>query len=205
MPLECYIILCARCYIIRLLIHIFVAGYVQQTGRAGRCGFSCSAMLYYNMEDIGRQTVTAEMREFCLTNSCRRNLIAEYFGYNLPTTNSISPSHECCNNCEKLCKCELCANRLVPSVIASNVLTTVNDGEVELSIVIQSALCDLFKLLDTSDELINCLTTSLATEIARKQMKYSDEAMLAADYSHLSMDTINYIYQTIDQCRQLKF
>jgi superfamily II DNA helicase RecQ len=59
--------------------NLLFTAYVQQTGRAGRTGASCLAVLYYNMEDINRSTVTGEMREFCLLS--RRQFMAEHFGY----------------------------------------------------------------------------------------------------------------------------
>jgi hypothetical protein len=71
--------------------------------------------------------------------------------------------------------------------------------------MIQFALCNLFEQLsETSINLINPefetgLSTSLAVEIAGKFRRYTDEATLSADYSHLSEDIVNYIFQVIGQ------
>jgi superfamily II DNA helicase RecQ len=74
----------------------FVA-YIQQAGRGGRTGMSCEAILYYNMEDLGKQSISHEMKQYCHLTSCRRLFIAEHFGSNIEPNNMV---HACCDNCK---------------------------------------------------------------------------------------------------------
>lgn len=74
---------------IRHIIHIGVPKtmeeYFQETGCAGRDGAPSVATMYYNNFDIrsGKHQVDEVMREFATSNSCKRNIILNYFGHSL--------------------------------------------------------------------------------------------------------------------------
>ncbi len=178
--------------------------YVQQTGRAGRTGSSCVAVVYYNMEDIGRRTVTTEMREFCLNSDCRRQFIAEHFGYGIE---QVLLKHDCCDNCERQCQCEYC--NISKSVEELTMPITIGEEKQLTCDEVYYALINLFDMLsNTGDDLINpALTTglssSLATVIACQHRRYTDQATLSRDHSHLSQDIVNYIYQIIEHFHKL--
>ena len=81
--------------------------YVQQIGRGGRDGVMSSAILYFNASDIGRN-VTAmddEIRNYCISQICLRQMIANYFMYEL---NFSQHMHFCCSVCQSCCVCDDC-------------------------------------------------------------------------------------------------
>ena len=66
-----------------------------------------SATLFYNASDIG-QNVSAmdeEMRNYCHSQNCLRQFIADYFMYELDFSQS---KHMCCSICETKCVCKNC-------------------------------------------------------------------------------------------------
>lgn len=84
-----------------------VAGYIQESGRAGRDGEHAVATIYCNASDLAPNVthLSDEMRDYCKTTRCRRELLMDHFGFPVEV---IEPKHTCCDNCEKLCKCEDC-------------------------------------------------------------------------------------------------
>ena len=83
---------------IRHVIHISPPSslecYVQEFGRAGRTNIDSFATLYFNNSDISKKThVEDSMRKFCLTDSCLRTILGEYFGF------SCLIQERCCSNC----------------------------------------------------------------------------------------------------------
>ena len=60
------------------------------------------------MEDIDRQIVSNEMKVYCFTKVCRRQFIAEQFGFEMTSVNN-----NCCDNCASICDANetLCAIR----------------------------------------------------------------------------------------------
>ncbi len=87
-------------YVLYLVSHNIFAAYIQQTGRAGRSGMSCEAIMFYNLEDLGKRSISSEMKQYCHLTTCRRNYIAEHFDN---TTESNRNRHECCDNCDNAC------------------------------------------------------------------------------------------------------
>lgn len=113
--------------------------------------------------------------------------------------------HDCCDNCEGQCKCDVCNVSCNTSIIDIAV-----SDEAEQRVVISqlsAALLHLFDMLNgSSDDLLNHASTmglsiSLASEIASKYMKYSSKDNLLNDYCYLASDVHNYIYQLIEQYR----
>ncbi len=48
-----------------------------------------------------RKAVTAAMREYCVSSSCRRNFLKSHFGEE--DSNSSSSNVDCCDICDMLC------------------------------------------------------------------------------------------------------
>ena len=130
------------------------------------------------------------MKVYCLTKICRRQFIAEHFGFEMTSVNN-----NCCDNCASTCD-------------NNETLCAIDNAAIifdEQAIAVKEALNNLFELLvSTSNDVINpALTTgannSLAIAIASKHQKYINKSMLATDYNHLSTDLLNYIYQVLEQ------
>ena len=70
-----------------------VTAYFQEIRRSGRNGLDATATLYYNANDIARNTFVQEsMRAYCLEKGCLRQNVITYFGF----------THEvqgCCSHC----------------------------------------------------------------------------------------------------------
>ena len=87
-----------------LTTFFFFAAYVQEIGRCGRDTASCTATLLYNSNDIGTNVahLQSEMREYVQLQTCRREYILNYFGFDVDPERS---QHDCCDNCRKSCNC----------------------------------------------------------------------------------------------------
>ena len=96
------------CHNIMLLYcKLFYLAYVQQIGRGGRDGVMSSAILYFNALDIGRK-VTAmddEILKYCISQICLRQMIANYFMYELDFSQHM---HLFCSFCQSCCVCDDC-------------------------------------------------------------------------------------------------
>ena len=95
-----------------LYIQLCFSAYIQEIGRAGRDGSPAVATLFYNMTDISNSAkgMTDEMKNFCKLDTCRRDYLCQHFGF--PSGSSVFVNkHECCDNCEKDCLCELCTEK----------------------------------------------------------------------------------------------
>ena len=83
-----------------------LSALVQGSGRAGRTSFGetfnsrkSATILLYNKEDL-KSTVpglTDEVREFCESTSCLKEILSNHFGYE----KSQSQNDWCCSNCSK--------------------------------------------------------------------------------------------------------
>ena len=98
---------------IRQVIHIGPPHTIQQnyqeTGRAGRDGKPCKAILYYNKRDIARNEPGMQdmVRNFCRNSgSCLRTLLLQCMDVSDPK--SVKPLHECCSECLLMCFCTMC-------------------------------------------------------------------------------------------------
>jgi superfamily II DNA helicase RecQ len=74
--------------------NIFSA-YVQEVGRAGREDMQAQAILFYNSSDLGVKHIRAEMKNYCQTKKCLREVINEFFGF----STEIKPLN-CCSVCQ---------------------------------------------------------------------------------------------------------
>lgn len=130
----------------------------------------------------------------------------QHFGFESHDFENANEEHECCDNCEKLCKCEACS--ISSSSQQHTAQESLTDAEAAERNMVEQAISTLFDMLSCSnDDIINSaftagLSSSLAHEIACKHSTYYDEASLAADHSYLNDDIVNYIYQVIEQVRE---
>ncbi|XP_062587881.1 ATP-dependent DNA helicase RecQ-like [Saccostrea cucullata] len=85
---------------VRRIVHIGAPStletYVQEVGRAGRDGDSAEAVLFYNATDAAGQNMTKTMKEFLVSQVCRKQFIADYFGA------KYTGSHQCCDICSQV-------------------------------------------------------------------------------------------------------
>ena len=99
------------CNHIRRVVHIGIPytmeEYCQEVGRAGRDGLPARADIFYNSYDISvsRKNMTEVMRNFVKSKDCKRKIILNYFGHNVP---DIEHSHMCCDFHVQQCRCDDC-------------------------------------------------------------------------------------------------
>ncbi len=83
--------------------------YLQETGRGGRDGDPCVAVLYVGEADLRSEHVSQAMIHYCQNEEkCLREILMQPFSGTSPI---VKPDclHNCCNVCEKLCSCDQCA------------------------------------------------------------------------------------------------
>ena len=86
-----------------------VEAYVQETGRSGRDGLQSTAVLFLReSEQQPRDEGTEQpMQVYCMNSSiCRRQLLMSEF--TAETIERPSSLHECCDVCQRECRCEAC-------------------------------------------------------------------------------------------------
>ena len=84
--------------------------FVQESGRAGRDGRQSLSCVYYSGHEIAKGKSTDEMREFCKSTKCVRELMNSYFileDDNGPANRSFDLCY-CCSSCRSQCKCGNC-------------------------------------------------------------------------------------------------
>ena len=96
---------------IRRIIHIGVPytieEYFQEVSRCGRDGLPASSVLYYNSYDLASsRNISPHMVELVKAEKCKRGVILNYFGYELPKR--TGPDHTCCDFHQQRCCCDDC-------------------------------------------------------------------------------------------------
>ena len=79
--------------------------FVQKSRRAGRGGRQSLSCIYYSGHDIAKGKSTDEMREFCKSTKCVRELMNSYFildDDNVPANQSFDLCY-CCTTCIDEC------------------------------------------------------------------------------------------------------
>lgn len=61
------------------------------------------------MSDISNAAkgMTEDMKNLCSIETCRREYLCQHFGFHSGTA-IFENKHDCCDNCEKVCICDLC-------------------------------------------------------------------------------------------------
>lgn len=86
--------------------------YVQESGRAGRDGKLCCALLLKSPHDLDRRYTSKQMIEYCLnkTGMCRRLLLYQDF----PNCEFSTKGCLCCDVCKNSCDCGQCDDHISP-------------------------------------------------------------------------------------------
>lgn len=91
-----------QCHVREFSLYI---AYIQQVGRAGRSGEQCTAVIFFNNSDLGRQGVSKSVKDYCKNDTvCRKTVIDAYFGFTSGTDSSTKAS--CCDICNTELKCD---------------------------------------------------------------------------------------------------
>ncbi|XP_070581643.1 ATP-dependent DNA helicase RecQ-like [Ptychodera flava] len=199
--------------------------YVQEIGRAGRDGMPAEAILYYNASDIASNVagMTCQIRDFCLTNTCRRENLIQNFGQHLHS--KFTYSHECCDNCEKSCQCATCLPKIFiphectsgpvlsgrqPSVVTeTDILScqSVTGGKYYYQKVseVHYLLMQYFRAENMCKphvpfpSLVTGLTETLAGRISKQCVQYLTENKLISDFPFLDKKYVDNIISIISQ------
>ena len=105
------------CPSIREVVHIGVPNsmeeFFQESGRAGRDGQPSVSGVLYNAYDVSRAKKNFQpiMRKFVSTDSCRRRVILQYFGFTISDSNREEFLHTCCDNCALSSNCNDCKEK----------------------------------------------------------------------------------------------
>ena len=165
--------------------------------------------MYYNASDIAdnRTNVKPEVREFCVTETCRRQFLCCHFGYEKPPT-SHSELHQCCDNCEKICDCDIC---LIDTLTLTDV-TENTDSDTEMDTVKQPDQTHLHNLEctiqayfamenQTRGSLYTGLSETLISDIVNNPVGFQDESELKKLYPFLQDIYIKNISSIISQLK----
>lgn len=175
---------------------MIIVAYSQEIGRAGRDGKPAEAIIYYNKTDLGRSTVTNDMREFCTTDECRRQFLCKVFGSSISATGH----HSCCDICERNCSCMTCA--ISDSEICEG---NPSSHKIETENLIFSALTQYFNAVNhqislstlLDPVLLTGLTSKLATDIAGHYEFINSADTFCITYSHIDNTFLSVIHDIL--------
>ena len=105
-----------NCPDIRQIIHWGVPedaeAYVQESGRAGRDGKRCLAIILKTARDLDKRRTSKQMIEYCHNKSmlCRRSILyRDFAACEFPSQGCL-----CCDICKTSCKCGECTKHFQP-------------------------------------------------------------------------------------------
>ena len=166
------------------------------------------ATIYCNASDLASNVahMSDEMRMYCKTKQCRRQVLMQYFGFEAV---SVDPKHLCCDNCSESCSCEDCQHLQDPELIldefAAALCSTPVEPNEEAITTIRRTLENYFKsensvVNEPLPELLTSLCASLASEIASDYVNIKHHQRLI-NYEHVRecyaeniLGIVNYVY-----------
>jgi len=87
--------------------------FAQESGRAGRNGRQSISCIYYSAFDIAKDRSSPEVREFCKSTDCHREVMNKHFKLNDTQSSTVSCSKcECCSVCASKCECGSCISHV---------------------------------------------------------------------------------------------
>ena len=190
-------------------VYIYFLAYLQEIGRAGGDGNPSSAILYYNASDIAenRANVKPEVREFCITETCRRQFLCCHFGYEKPLA-SYSEIHQCCDNCEKICECDIC---VMDTLTLMDMTEETEPTETETFKIqpsktyLRNLECTIKAYFALENQICGSLYTGLSEElisdIVNDSVKFEDESELKKSFPYLQHMYIKNISNIISQLK----
>eukprot|EP00111_Clytia_hemisphaerica_P014279 TCONS_00042057-protein len=149
---------------VRHVIHVGlpsdVEAYIQELGRAGRDGDQSSAFLFYRPCDIAHNADEELVR--IIKNKeekCRRVALLKCFN-EVPDNDFDNEKHKCCDECEKMCKCDECAvpkEEITPPKLKS--VRSADDEEKETILACLVSLTLSNEYVELVMENVNCIQT----------------------------------------------
>lgn len=148
--------------------------------------------------------MTDEMKNFCTLETCRRDFLCQHFGS--PCGMSVFEfKHECCDNCQKLCKCEDCTDKLILACDETD-LSNINKNKLSPSIKeqLEMVLLEYFNaeneiIAMPNSELITGLSDSFAKEICQEHILYSDKEQILCRHTTLSPHVVENIVLIVSE------
>ena len=189
---------------------IMFTDYIQEAGRAGE---PAVATIYANSSDLAASNVhlTEDMKEYCKTKNCRRQLLMSYFGFEAV---EIVPKHMCCDNCKDSCICNDCKESEEKTELhMKHLFVCKPKPNVEVMDTIKYTLsqyfiCENSVISDPFPEILTGLCSDLASDIAANYVfkTHIDLCEFREQYPNIShsyakniVDIINHVitkYQT---------
>jgi ATP-dependent DNA helicase RecQ len=84
-----------------------IESYIQETGRGGRDGLPCKAVLYYKNSELRLTTTSQCMIDYCKNVTvCRRKILFKNF--DCASVSSVCNGCVCCDICSFQCVCQKC-------------------------------------------------------------------------------------------------
>lgn len=195
----------------------FFVAYIQEVGRAGRDGKEAIATLFYNNSDIstGVTGMKEEMRLYCNLTTCRREFLCTHFGFQYES--SYQYSHQCCDNCEQKCNCDMCI--LQRDDMSTNQELSNEDqksipSEIKHSHQVKMTILDLLGSYFEAENDCSCVHTpdvtlhtglsdALARQISGNYMLYKVQSKLQQDFPFLSTQVVENVSTIIKAiCQQ---
>lgn len=173
------------------------AAYLQEVGRAGRDGYPASAVAYFNKQDLVH--VEPTMKDFIRSKECRWKFLCRHFA--VPFDNRAQNEHDCCDICERMCKCNTCC--LTESPLTD--ITKHSNENVRLSMFpVDSLLAQYFDAENAvlninlpAAEQVSGLTQSLLRDILQNKDNITSDERFREFYPHLNLTYVANIVRIL--------
>ena len=182
-----------------------ILAYVQELGRAGRDGEPAIATLYYNKSDIADniEHMSAEIRQYCKSTTCRREFITKYFGFELESTPNV---HFCCDICRAGCQCQGCLEKAESQIEDVTDVVDLPQGVKEIA---KGALTNYFVYENstvrdyTTPALVTGLSSALAEEICSDASLWESDS-LKNKYPYIESHYLENMAQLLDKVKNMQ-